>query len=195
MARRQADDRGLRQQLERLYALPPASFTAARQELAARLRGEGRRQDAAAVKALRRPTPASWAVNRLLRLEPRRFKGLLAAGRQARRAQRRALAGKGATAEAAGELRESLRAAKRLVEELRQRGLEMLGPGRGGDAAPAGRAARLRGAGGAEPGARGCGGPIDNARGERRIGCRRPGGPSPNAPRGLMAAPGWPARA
>lgn len=122
------DERELSRQIERLYALPPAAFTAARQELAARLRREGRRQDAAAVKALRRPTPAAWAVSRLLRLEPQRFKELLAAGLQARQAQRRVLAGKGAASETATEeLRKSLSTAKRLVEELRRRGLELLG--------------------------------------------------------------------
>jgi hypothetical protein len=122
------DEGELRQQIERLYALPPGAFTAARQELAARLRREGRRQDAAAVKALRRPTPAAWAVGRLLRLEPQRFKEMLEAGRQARQAQRSVLAGKGASSEAAtGALRESLSTAKRLVEELRRRGLELLG--------------------------------------------------------------------
>src|SRR5258708_2726794 len=92
MARRGADDQRLQGELERLYALPPAAFTAARNELAARLRREGRRDAAAEVKALPRPTASSWATSRLMRLEPERFRALLAARGQARPGER--LAGK-----------------------------------------------------------------------------------------------------
>src|SRR5258708_40270796 len=86
MARRGADDRRLQGELERLYALPPAAFTAARNELGARLRREGRRDAAGEVKALPRPTASSWATSRLLRLEPARFRALLPAGGPARHA-------------------------------------------------------------------------------------------------------------
>src|ERR1700688_1705446 len=93
MARRGADDSRLQAELGRLYALPPAAFTAARNQLAARLRQEGRRAAAAEVKALPRPTASSWAASRLMRLEPARFRALLAAGGQARQAQRQVLHG------------------------------------------------------------------------------------------------------
>jgi hypothetical protein len=128
MARRGRGDDGLQPELERLYALPPPAFTAARDELAARLRKEGRRDAAAAVKALPRPTPSSWAVSRLMRLEPARFQALLAAGRQARQAQRQVLGGGSAASAAApaARLRETLQSARTLIEELRRRGLEML---------------------------------------------------------------------
>ncbi|HVR11181.1 MAG TPA: hypothetical protein VMW75_24270, partial [Thermoanaerobaculia bacterium] len=127
MVRRGSDDGSLQAELERLYALPPPAFTAARDELAARLRQEGRRDDAAAVKALPRPTPSSWAVSRLMRLEATRFQALLAAGRQARQAQRQVTGGgRAAPAATAARLRETLQSARNLIEELRRRGLELL---------------------------------------------------------------------
>ncbi|HYL04592.1 MAG TPA: hypothetical protein VE075_01030 [Thermoanaerobaculia bacterium] len=127
MARRGSDDGRLQAELERLHALPPPAFTAARDELAARLRQEGRRDAAAAVKALPRPTPSSWAVSRLMRLEPERFKALLAAGRQARQAQGQVMGGgRAVPAAPAARLREALQSARTLLEELRRRGLELL---------------------------------------------------------------------
>ena len=66
MARRGADDKQLQEELERLYALPPAAFTGARNELAARLRREGRRDAAAEVKALApEPDSPAEALDRL----------------------------------------------------------------------------------------------------------------------------------
>jgi hypothetical protein len=127
MAPRGADDKLLQGELERLYALPPAAFTGARNELAVRLRREGQRAAAAEVKALPRPTASSWAASRLMRLEPARFRALLAAGGQARQAQRQVLGGGASTAAAAARLRDALRHARTLIEELRQRGLELLG--------------------------------------------------------------------
>ena len=50
-----------------LYALPLEEFTAARNELARRLRREGRREQADEVAALRKPSLSAWAVNRLAR--------------------------------------------------------------------------------------------------------------------------------
>lgn len=154
MARRRSADDPLAPELERLYALPPAAFTAARDELAARLRREGGRAAAAAVKALPRPTPSSWAVSRLMRLEPARFQALLAAGRQARQAQGRVIHGGRAPAAGRGshrsgpapvqdeqgarprgrspevapglQLREALATARTAIEELRRRGLELI---------------------------------------------------------------------
>ena len=50
-----------------LYGLPLDEFTAARNELARRLRREGRREQADEVAALRKPSLSAWAVNRLAR--------------------------------------------------------------------------------------------------------------------------------
>ena len=56
--------------IDRLYALPREEFTPQRDELAKRLREEGDRDGAAAVKALRKPTIAAWAVNQVQRDRP-----------------------------------------------------------------------------------------------------------------------------
>ena len=52
---------------ERLYALPAGEFTRARDEAVRELRKAGQRDAAESVKALRRPTAAAAAVNRLVR--------------------------------------------------------------------------------------------------------------------------------
>jgi hypothetical protein len=57
----------LEPELDRLYQLPPGEFTAARDELAKRLRDEGERDQSAEVKNLRKPPVAVWLVNRLAR--------------------------------------------------------------------------------------------------------------------------------
>ena len=57
----------LEPELDRLYQLPPGEFTAARDELAKRLRSEGEREQAEEVKKLRKPSVAVWLVNRLAR--------------------------------------------------------------------------------------------------------------------------------
>ncbi|HEU4656997.1 MAG TPA: hypothetical protein VFR97_05710 [Capillimicrobium sp.] len=75
-----------------LYGLRPGEFVAARDALAKRLRGEGRRAEADAVKALQRPTLAAWAVNQLSRLEPEWTQALANAGRRLEEAQAALLA-------------------------------------------------------------------------------------------------------
>jgi hypothetical protein len=57
----------LSQAAEDLYALPPAEFTAARDELARQARSAGQRDDAALIKKLTRPTVSAWLVNQLVR--------------------------------------------------------------------------------------------------------------------------------
>ncbi|MFL5921736.1 MAG: hypothetical protein ACJ75Q_07035 [Gaiellaceae bacterium] len=57
----------LERELGRLYQLPPGEFTAARDDLAKRLRDEGEREQAEQVKKLRKPPVAVWLVNRLAR--------------------------------------------------------------------------------------------------------------------------------
>jgi hypothetical protein len=60
-----ASEEQLEQELGRLYQLAPGDFTAARDELARRLRSEDRRDLAERVKKLRKPPVAVWLVNRL----------------------------------------------------------------------------------------------------------------------------------
>jgi hypothetical protein len=52
---------------DELYGLPPAEFTAARDERARVAKAAGRREDAAAIKKLARPTTSAWLVNQLSR--------------------------------------------------------------------------------------------------------------------------------
>src|SRR3954447_16169985 len=78
---------------DELYGLPDDEFTAARDALAKRLRGEKRREDADAVKALRRPSVAAGAINRAVREHG--AGDLLAAGEALRAAHEARLSGDG----------------------------------------------------------------------------------------------------
>jgi hypothetical protein len=95
----------LDEEIDRLYGLPLEQFVAERDALAKRLRGEKRREDADAVKALRKPTVAAWAANQVLRSQPDERRALLEAGDALRAAQEGLLAGRGdaATARSAAE--------------------------------------------------------------------------------------------
>jgi hypothetical protein len=81
------------QAADELYGLPPAEFTRARDERAKALRKEGRRDEADAVKGLRKPTVAAGALNQLARKRPKDVQRLLAAGEELRTAQEELLAG------------------------------------------------------------------------------------------------------
>jgi DNA-binding phage protein len=103
---------------DRLYGLPIEEFTSARNDAAAELRNAGRRDEADEVKALRKPTAAAAAVNRLVREHGDRVEEYLAAAAALRDAQ---FAGKGDVAAATKLERETL---DRLVDlasaEVRQ---------------------------------------------------------------------------
>ena len=79
--------------MDELYALDPNDFVAARNDLAKRLRKEGDKGRAAEVAKLRRPTPAAWAVNQLVRRHRADVEELVGLGEALRNAQDRALAG------------------------------------------------------------------------------------------------------
>lgn len=89
-----------------LYGLPLEEFVAQRDALAKRLRGEGRREEAAAVKELAKPSVAAWGVNQAVRARAREARELWAAGDALAAAQAALLEGRG-DAEA---LREAARA-------------------------------------------------------------------------------------
>lgn len=55
---------------DELYGLPPADFIAARDQQARAARAAGRREDAAEIRKLARPTTSAWLVNRLSRDAP-----------------------------------------------------------------------------------------------------------------------------
>src|SRR2546430_4625643 len=99
---------------DELYRLAPADFTKARDELARRLRKEGRHDEADAVKKLRRPTVAAWALNQLARRRPEDVRRLLDTGARLREAQESLLTGGGERSA----LQDATREERDLVAEL-----------------------------------------------------------------------------
>jgi len=87
--------------IDRLYGLPPAEFTKARNEAVAELGGEDRER----VKALRKPTAAAAAVNQLVREHRADIETFLAASASLRDAQ---VAGKGSLEDATKKQRDAL---------------------------------------------------------------------------------------
>jgi hypothetical protein len=81
------------QAAEELYGLPPDAFTSARDARAKELRKQGEHETADAVKGLRKPTVAAWALNQLARGRPKDVERLLSAGDELRAAQEELLAG------------------------------------------------------------------------------------------------------
>lgn len=73
---------------DELYALPPADFTAARDERARQARAAGQRDEAAEIKKLARPTASAWLINRLAREAPGQLDRLAEVGRALEEAQR-----------------------------------------------------------------------------------------------------------
>jgi hypothetical protein len=105
----------LEQELDRLYQLPPGEFTAARDELAKRLRDDGERKQSEEVKKLRKPPVAVSLVNRLARERELDVQRLAKAGEVLTASQ-----GKG-DADAFEEARsEEQRALERLSEAARE---------------------------------------------------------------------------
>ncbi|MFF8262162.1 hypothetical protein [Streptomyces virginiae] len=71
-----------------LYGLRPEEFTAARDAHAATARKAGQRAEAKCIAALRKPTLAVWAANRLARADADQAQHLLELGRDLREAHR-----------------------------------------------------------------------------------------------------------
>src|SRR4051794_41966776 len=72
---------------ERLYGVDLDEFGAERARLAKELRGEGRREEAAQLAKLRKPTIAAWILNQLVRRHRREVDLLLHAGHRLRQSQ------------------------------------------------------------------------------------------------------------
>lgn len=104
-----------------LYGLPLDRFTEERNALAKRLRQDGRRDQAAEVSKLHKPSLAAWAVNQLVRTQGRHLDALFAAGDVLQKAQEDVLAGRAD----AGELRRAADAERDALDRLtaRARGL------------------------------------------------------------------------
>lgn len=107
----------LEAELDSLYTGSPEEFTAARNDLARRLKGAGQEEAAARVKQLRKPTVPLWAVNQLARRHPDELRTLLAAADRLRTSQQDALRG----AESA-ELRKATADEREALRKLTQRG-------------------------------------------------------------------------
>jgi hypothetical protein len=102
-----AESKTVEQAADELYGLPPGEFTRARDARVKELRKEDR-EAADAVKGLRKPSVAAWALNQLARRRPKDLDRLLAAGEDLRSAQEELLAGgdRAAFQEAAAKERE-----------------------------------------------------------------------------------------
>ncbi len=99
--------------VDALFDLPAGDFVAARNAFVNTAKADGRTEEAAAVKALKRPTLAAWAVNQVVRADGDAYEALVAAGRTMQKAQRRALSGVRDTG-----LRDASTARRGLVEAL-----------------------------------------------------------------------------
>jgi hypothetical protein len=106
--------------IDALFRLPLAEFTGERNALAARLKKEGRRNDADRVKLLAKPSISAWTVNQLYWDHREAFNQLMATGKRLRPAQKLRLAGK-----VAG-MRDSLDARREVLAQLSELAEELL---------------------------------------------------------------------
>src|ERR687884_420558 len=88
--------------IDALFRLPLAEFTSARNTLAARLKQDGRRDDADRVRLLTKPSISAWTVNQLYWNHRDAFDRLIATGKRFRPARTSGQGVKG------GDMRESL---------------------------------------------------------------------------------------
>jgi hypothetical protein len=114
--------------VDRLYGLPREEFVSERDALAKQLRADGSRDEAAAVKALPKPTVAAWAANQAVRSQKRAARELWKAGDALSSAQDAVLAGTGSGAK----LREASERERVAVETLVEAARGLLGA-TGGD--------------------------------------------------------------
>jgi hypothetical protein len=82
-----------------LYGLPLDEFVPKRSELEKRLRKDGDRERAAAVKKLPKPTVAAWAVNQASRCRPKERRALMDASAELRDVQERLMSGDASAAD------------------------------------------------------------------------------------------------
>jgi hypothetical protein len=105
-----------------LYGLPLERFTHERNALAKQLRAERRRDEAAEVAALRKPTVEAWAVNQLVRTQRRELDALFDAGERLAHTQADLLAGQGDPRA----LREAVDVERKAVGQLTERARGLL---------------------------------------------------------------------
>jgi hypothetical protein len=105
--------------VDRLYGLPLDAFVGERDALAKELRGAGQRDEAAAVKALKKPSVAAWAVNQALRTQTKAARELWTAGDELAAAQEAILAGTGSGADLRAATERERAAVEPLVDAAR----------------------------------------------------------------------------
>ena len=110
---------GVDDDIDALFRLPLAEFTDARNMLAARLKKEGRRNDAERVKMLSKPSVSAWTVNQLYWNHREALDQLIATGKRLRPAQS-SRPGKGTG------MRDSLEARRDAVNQLSDLATEVL---------------------------------------------------------------------
>jgi hypothetical protein len=79
---------GVEEVVDELLAIPPERFTEERNAAVKRLRAEGQRAAAEAIKGLPRPPVSLWALNRLAREQPSLIETFLRSAEQLRQAYR-----------------------------------------------------------------------------------------------------------
>jgi hypothetical protein len=99
-------------EVDKLFQIPLAEFTGARNSLATKLKKEGDTEAAERVKTLAKPSISAWVANQLFWRDRKAFDQLIAAGDQFRRAQAAQLAGRSA------DLRAPLDARRQALSEL-----------------------------------------------------------------------------
>jgi DNA repair exonuclease SbcCD ATPase subunit len=112
-ARKLAAVPDLERELDDLFGLPAGEFTAARNDLAKRLKAAGETEQAENVRGLAKPTVPAWAVNQLARAEKSKVRRLLEAGEKMRAAHERALSDR-----AGEDFRKATETERALVQEL-----------------------------------------------------------------------------
>jgi predicted ribosome quality control (RQC) complex YloA/Tae2 family protein len=100
--------------IDDLFALPLAEFTSARNALSKQLKQAGDAEAAEQVRALSKPSVATWAVNQLARREPEAVRSLLNVAARLRSAQERSLKGD----RTADELRAAQAEERELIRDL-----------------------------------------------------------------------------
>jgi hypothetical protein len=111
----------LEEELDRLFALPREEFTAARNDLARRMKDAGQNAIAARIRELRKPTVPVWAANQLARQHPEEVEALIGAVDELRAAQEHALRG-----DESGGLREATTAERTALRALTHRAHDVL---------------------------------------------------------------------
>jgi hypothetical protein len=113
LVKRKLDD-----EIDDLFRLPLAEFTGARKVLAARLKKEGRANDAERVKLLAKPSVSAWTVNQLYWDHREAFDQLIATGKRFRATPASRRAGKGGMRDSLDARREALVQLSDLATEL-----------------------------------------------------------------------------